>query len=246
MIDLHIWQKLLPLAWEQSIISLIKYGDEYPGRYWRHGMPVGRAAHMTIVATHWGLEPCVHRGFTCTPEDFLAYATEITDGTERGWDYTYHDRIFKYGAERIDQYEYALNCLTRKPESNKAVITLADPIWDSRGSGAGSHIPCLREIKWRIDGHETLDTMLYWRSRDAINAALPNMFGLLQLTERFASDLEKRLYRPIRIGKLYDVTDCYHINGAHMPLAQKILDMMSRPDEERTWTTAQLRDVTHG
>jgi hypothetical protein len=69
---------------------------------------------------------------------------------------------------------------------------------------------------------------------------------MLHLTEKFAGDLEKRLCRPIRLGRVCDVTAVYHINGAHMHLAQKIVDMADRPYEERTWTTAQLRDLTHG
>ena len=246
MINLNVWQETLPMMWEQSIINLVKYGDEYPGRYWRHGMPIGRVGHMIMVARHWADEPRIHRGFTCTPEDFLSYASEITDGTDRQWEYTYHDRIFAYGPKKIDQYEYALQCLTRKPNSNKAVITIGDPNLDCVAGGDGTHIPCLREIKWWVDGYNTLDTTLYWRSRDAINAALPNIFGLLHLTEKFAGDLEKRLCRPIRLGRVCDVTACYHVNGAHMHLAQKILDMANRPYEERTWTTAQMRDVAHG
>jgi thymidylate synthase len=247
MIDLHAYGDTLPMAWEESIIRLVEYGDRYPGRYWREGLPIGRGAYMIITSKNWGEEPRVHRGFTCTPEDLLAYQAEVCKGTDRKWEYTYHDRIFAYGPQRINQFEYAMQCLERKHDSNKAVITLGRPEDDCVRAGAGSHIPCLREIKWRLTSDNRLDTTLYWRSRDAINAAFNNLFALCKLTEMAAFELSMRLNRRVDIGQLSDITDCYHINGAHMHLAEKVVDMArARPYADRVWTSQDLRDMAHG
>jgi thymidylate synthase len=249
-IALESFADTLPMAWEQSIVFLVKYGNAYKGRYWNEGMPEGRSSAMRIVCRHWSDEPIIHRGFTCTPDDLVAYGNELTDGSDRGWEYTYHSRMRSWGTPGkllVDQYDYALHCLTRKQTSNKAVITLGDPAEECIRDGDGTHIPCLRTIKWDIECGNELDTYLHWRSRDAINAAYPNLYGMLQLTKQAARDLSSITGREIRVGGLIDTSDNYHVNGAHMHLAQKVMDMASkRPAEDRVWTSEQLRDMTHG
>ena len=205
----------LPEAWEWSLIKLRDLGAAYPGRYWQPGMPPGRQAQMTIRIERWCEEPRIHRGFPCSLDALFEYRAEILHGSERPWEYTYYDRMRHWGggAVHVDQYRYALDCLTRKASSHKACISLAHPGADCVRGGDGTHIPCLRHIGWEISNAGELNTYLHWRARDGLNAAFLNLFGLSFLAEQMAADLSSAMMRPITVGGCIDVSDDYHING---------------------------------
>ena len=171
-------------------------------------------------------------------------------GTEREWEYTYHDRIFRYGVEDIDQFRYAIRCLQRKPGSHKAVITLADPRLDVYADGAGTHIPCLRNISFELEdiGYAyKLNTYLHWRARDAMHAAFCNLFGFSFLAEKAARILTQSMEKPVSVGGCVDMSDDYHVNGKDMQFLQRVLEMRGkRTSEDRVWTTRELEEMING
>lgn len=240
----------LPEAWENSIIALRDLGQAYPGRYWREGTPFGRNAQMTIRIERMLAEPMVHRGFTCTPEDLLEYRNEIMFGSQRAWEYTYHERIFEWADDThtVDQFKYALRCLARKRTSHKAIVALANPALDSIGDGDGTHIPCLRHIGFELSGKDPyeLNMYLHWRARDAINAAFNNLFGLAALVEMMAHDLARKTGDHIAAGGCIDTSDDYHVNGKDWHLAHRVVELAygrGSDMSDRTWTTEQLRNM---
>jgi thymidylate synthase len=201
---------------------------------------------MTIRIEDWAMEPAVHRGFTCSPADLIEYCDEILNGTERGWEYNYHDRIMAWGKNNVNQYDYAIHCLARKPTSNKAVISLPEVDTDAVKDGDGTHIPCLRQIKWELRQESEmlrLDTCLHWRARDAINAAPLNLYGLLQLAKRAAYDIADIIDKDVAVGSCIDVSEHYHVNGAHMELARKVNTLSTRATTEKTWHSRDLLDM---
>lgn len=230
-------------AWEEAIVQLHRNGSTYPGRYWTENDPVGRHAHMTIQIEDILAEPRIHRGFTCTPEDLWAYAGEITDGTTRSWEYTYHSRMHNWGKYGLDQYNYALDCLCRKPSSHKAAICLGDPDEDAKNAGDGTHIPCLRHISFELDkvgNMYKLNTYTHWRARNAIHASFNNIFGLSFFIERAASDLSERLGTEVFPASYVDVSDDFHYNGKDEPFVNRMVANLDKPLSERTWTLEEF------
>lgn len=247
---LYVVGNVLPQAWEKSITALRDLGAAYPGRYYAHPMVPGRHAQMTMRIEQFDAEPRIHKGFTLTPDDLFAYVDEVLHGTDRQWDYTYHDRIFRWGFSgvntiTVDQMQYVVNCLNRKVTSHKACIVLGHPKHDvgDRCDGDGTHIPCLRHIGYELDqvadGYR-LNTYLHWRTRDALHAAFANLFALSHLTAYLAAQLADRMHVDVAVGGCVDMSDDYHVNGKDWPMTERITSRCGMGDY---WTVADLREL---
>lgn len=244
---IYVYGETIPEAWERSIVQLEHLGALYPGRYYTPAMETGRHATMVMRIERFCAEPRVHKGFTMEPADFLAYRDEIMRGSDRKWDYTYYDRI-----HNNSQLYYAIACMERKPDTHKAVITLGRPEKDAIYNGEGTHIPCLREIHFELeqDGDAyRLNTYMFWRARDAMHAALANLFGLSFLAESVVAALNMRQHinRQVKCGGCIDTSSDYHVNGKDWNYARTVIGKARQCNiNERSWTTKELEDIVYG
>jgi len=134
------------------------------------------------------------------------YIDEVLEGT-LGWavrdgkiHYTYHERLFNYPPEGIDQISYIIEKLKRTGFSRRAQAITWIP---KRDMGVDSP-PCLQRIWCTIrDGKLILHTS--WRSRDIFRAMHMNMLAMTELQKRISEEVG------VEVGSYVDFSNSAHI-----------------------------------
>jgi len=136
------------------------------------------------------------------------YVDEVLHGTKdswigRGWDYTYHQRLFEYeqAGQKTDQISQIISKLEPTSFSNRAQATTWMPWRDYAVAGP----PCLQRIWCKIIDDEWLEMHTSWRSRDAYNAAFMNMYAMTLLQKMVADKIG------VKVGRYVDDSDSYHV-----------------------------------
>ena len=95
-------------TWENSLISLNDFGCRVKTQYDKQSDPPSIDATMIMVVENPLAEPMIHKDFPGGPEDLQEYVMEVVDGikdhcirnpndpNDTRWEYTYHQRLFKY------------------------------------------------------------------------------------------------------------------------------------------------------
>jgi thymidylate synthase len=161
------------------------------------------------------------------------------------WTYTYSQRFTKYdcgervpGFRRVNQVEHAVESLAKSPHSRRVKLVTWQPWLDPYTDEP----PCLGEFwlrcsKMPFDDAYMLNGNAVFRSRDAFDAAFMNLWGEVEFMIKTAGQLQLKLGKPVRIGRLCDLSHSYHIYGKAV---QRFKDLFLRkipePWEKRTWT----------
>ncbi len=253
----------LPEVWEKSVLACWERGIEIKTQYDRLGDPPSKDCTMTMVIEEPLSEPRIHRGFPGGLEDLETYRQEVVFGIHDSWvdtkdptkwDYTYHERLFKYGLENniglarqpIDQINaYVIPELTKVPYSRRVQAITWQPALDT----VVSDPPCLQRLWFRMlqneVGQYVLNMHTYWRSRDAFKAAFMNLFAMVSLQECIAKKIEVYIKEPVLIGQMVDISDSYHIYGKDFGDKEKpepgtfsgfLRLLKGRNFDERTWS----------
>jgi thymidylate synthase len=256
------WENSLLELWQNGCHIENQYEEDLP-----EGHELSVDATMIMVVEDPLSEPAIHRSFPGGLADLEEYRLEFIDGIkdhwvrdpkEPGyageWTYTYHQRFSKYSPSvygtdyaapsgppgDIDQIDEALRALTKSPHSRRVQCATWQPWIDLYTEDP----PCCQSFWFRcsadptVPGGYVLNANVRFRSRDAYDAAFMNLWGEVAFIVKFASDLQCRLGKPVRVGRLVDISDSYHIYGKRV---QHFCDAfltkgMSRSLEERTWT----------
>jgi len=184
---------------------------------------------MTIVVNNPLAEPMIHMDFPGGPEDLQEYVMEVCDGIkdhlvrdpndpeDTRWEYTYHQRIFKYvvGEEVYDQIEIMAQKLAKSPYTRQAqAIT-----WKVDEDNECYDPSCWQSIWCRIledeDGKWTLNSNVRFRSNDAYKAAFMNMFALTMLQKKIADRISEISGKEVVLGRYVHSADSYHIYGSY-------------------------------
>ena len=200
---------ILPESWEKSLLLLREHGiksrkESYTSK---SGVDEILEASMKIIVNEPIREPRIHVG--CEGLMSLAdYVDEVLQGTKdawigRGWDYTYHQRLFEYehAGQRTDQISLMIEKLRSISFSNRAQATTWIPWKDYEVAGP----PCLQRIWCKIVDDEWLEMHTSWRSRDAYNAAFMNMYAMTMLQKMIADKIG------VKVGRYVDDSDSYHV-----------------------------------
>ena len=96
-------------AWEKSLLSLYREGCDIETEYDKAGDPPSKDCSMTIVVRNPLAEPMIHKDIPGGLEDLQEYVLEVLEGikdhlvrdsandpNDTRWEYTYHQRLFKY------------------------------------------------------------------------------------------------------------------------------------------------------
>jgi thymidylate synthase len=175
------------------------------------------------------------------------------------WTYTYSQRLRKYecyatrrhekgpGAREqhrdfmtIDQVAAMIDGLVKSPHSRRQQCVTWQPWIDMHTSDP----PCCQSIWMRINqdnyGTYVLNGNFRFRSRDAYGAAFMNLWAEVAFMEMCAGMLQARLNRPVRVGRLFDISDSYHIYGKNIAEFKErfFSEGAKRSVEDRTWTRA--------
>jgi thymidylate synthase len=190
-------------AWEKSLIKLWKHGIPIKTQYDKPEDPPSIDSTMTVIINNPLKDPMIHKDIPGGLEDLQEYTMEVCDGikdhwvrnpndpTDKRWEYTYHQRLFKYtnfevipeGAQgynwesanittrATDQIELVCQKLAKQPYSRQAQA-ITWKVWEDNSCYDPA---CLQSIWCRLTEnrkeHYVLNTNVRFRSNDAYKAA---------------------------------------------------------------------------
>jgi thymidylate synthase len=167
-------------AYHRALAELETHGDILDCADWNQKQ---KECAMTVYIEDPLAEPRISRLIIGGAYDLQRYEMELLDGIldfkiNAGWDYTYHDRFYRY-------IPFVISELSRNRDSRRAVISIRDNETDSRNKDAA----CMQSIQFFIRDSK-LDAMVLFRSNDLPEAFFFNAFGLIRLQERLAKELK--------------------------------------------------------
>ena len=173
----------------------------------------------------------------------------------------------KAGAFEVNQIDHVINKLARQPFTRQAQMITWMPNLDLDCYDP----PCLQSIWYRLmeddsgtgvppvrsehEQEKEQDSGVYWlncnirfRSNDAWGASFMNMFGFILFNkEIIAAGVEKRLGKPVKLGRLNWQADSYHIYGKDIADAKaRLFDRLATTSlAERTYqfSDPMIREV---
>ena len=256
---LHVEADSIARAWELSLIELHQKGCSIKTEYDKPEDPPSEDATMILTITDPLREPMIHKDFPGGPEELQEYVMEVCDGikdhlvrdtkdpSDTRWEYTYHQRLFAYQAPNLppfDQIENVCQKLARAPHSRRAQA-ITWKVWEDNECYDPA---CLQSLWFRIteqDGQAFLSLNVRFRSNDAYKAAFMNIFALVQLQQRVATQISQLSGRPVQLGRYCHIADSYHIYGSYFKEFEgRFLRALEKRDfAQRTLRYADVRDL---
>lgn len=247
IIEIH--EKNLPAAWERSVLECWENGEDFETQYDKEGDPLSKDCTARIIIDEPLSEPRIHKAFPGGLEDLEIYVQEVVHGVHDNWlqkegnggdwNYTYHDRIFKYPSDidGIDQIQLGIDKLIQSQHTRRAQVVVWSPLLDNKDE----HCPCLQRMHFRIF-EDRLRMNVYFRSNDAYKASFMNMYALIELQKFVANEISKGLGREISVGRYIHHADSYHIYGSYFEEFSKFFAMAKNgPIENRTMSSEDVR-----
>ncbi len=237
---------VLPEAWEKSLVLLKEQGISSRKESYTSESGVDKIleASMKIIIMRPLNEPMIHRG--C--EGLMAleeYVQEVLEGIKdeyigKGWDYTYHQRLFKYTTtkeKRLDQINHIIETLSKASFSNRAQAVTWKVEQDTLAEGP----PCLQRVWCKIIDDKYLELHTSWRSRDAYNASFMNMYAMIHLQKLIAKHLG------VKVGQYVDDSDSYHVYDRNVHQFEKLLKTisLSRAQKRSSWADSSILKIFH-
>jgi thymidylate synthase len=241
------------------LIALSRKGCDIRTQYDKPEDPPSKDATMTIVVQDPLKEPLIHKDFPGGPEDLQEYVMEVLDGIkdhlvrdckdpeDTRWEYTYHQRLFKYEVPAVgifDQVETLCRKLAETPYTRRAQA-ITWKVWEDNDCYDPA---CLQSIWCRIleeEGEPALSMNVRFRSNDAYKAAFMNMFALTRLQQRIASRVSEMQGHEIKVGRYCHQADSYHIYGSYFrEFKGRFLGALEkRSFEQRTLRYEDVREM---
>ena len=257
---LHVEADCIARAWELSLIELHQKGCDLKTEYDKPEDPPSKDATMIITITDPLDEPMIHKDFPGGPLELQEYVMEVCDGIkdhlvrdpndpkDTRWEYTYHQRLFKYKVPVLQSRSTRSRSSARswprprtpaapRPSPGKSGRTTTATIPPAcRASGAGSS-------KRRTN--RSLSMNVRFRSNDAYKAAFMNIFALVQLQQRIAARISELTGRRLLVGRYVHMVDSYHIYGSYFnEFEGRFLGaLQKRTFEQRTLRYADMREM---
>lgn len=259
---LHVEGDCIARAWENSLIELHTHGCSVRTQYDKPEDPPSKDATMCITITEPLREPMLHRDFPGGPEDLQEYVMEVVEGikdhlvrnvhdsSDTRWEYTYHQRLFRYSVPKLDsfdQIEIVCRKLAEAPHTRRAQA-VTWKVWEDNDCYDPA---CLQSIWCRIleeDGKYLLNMNVRFRSNDAYKAAFMNIFALVQLQKRIAARVSELTGKPVDVGRYFHCADSYHIYGSYFQEFEgRFLGaLQKRSFEQRTMRYEDVREMMEG
>ena len=256
---LHVEADCIARAWELSFIELHQKGCDVKTEYDKPEDPPSKDATMFITIADPLQEPMIHKDFPGGPVELQEYVMEVCDGTkdhlvrnpddpkDTRWEYTYHQRLFKYEVPSLrpyDQIELLCQKLAKTPHTRRAQA-ITWKVWEDNECYDPA---CMQSVWCRLlmqNGELVLSMNVRFRSNDAYKAAFMNIFALVQLQRRIAGRISELNGRPVTVGRYVHVADSYHIYGSYFrEFEGRFLGALEkRTFEQRTLRYADVRDM---
>ena len=169
---------------------------------------------------------------------FKEYDRSYCDDDDRTWALP-HCVTGVIDTKPINQVQFAIDALAKSPHSRRVKLVTWQPWIDLYTEDP----PCLCEFWLRCSTQRGLDGYILngnviFRSRDAYDAAFMNLWGEVAFLVYVAGQLQLKLGKPVRVGRLVDMSHSYHLYGKRIPdFKEGFLGQYDkRTLEERTWT----------
>ena len=256
---LHVEGDCIARAWEESLIELNRNGCSIETQYDKPGDPPSKDATMTITIRDPLREPMIHKDFPGGPEELQEYTMEVCDGikdhlvrkaddpADTRWEYTYHQRLFKYVTPTFAPYDQieTMACKLAETPYTRRAQSVTWKVWEDNDC---YDPPCLQSIWCRIieeEGTPVLSMNVRFRSNDAYKAAFMNIFALVQLQRQIAEKVSKKLGRQVAVGRYCHLADSYHIYGSYFhEFEGRFLNALEkRTFEQRTMRYEDYREL---
>jgi thymidylate synthase len=246
-------------AWENALLKLHESGCVMQTQYDKANDPPSKDATMIVTVHNPLAEPMIHRDFPGGFEELQEYVMEVCDGikdhcvrdpndpTDTRWEYTYHQRLFKYevpGQAPLDQIESVCRQLADTPFTRRAQA-ITWKVWED---SACYDPACLQSVWCRINEEASgrvLSMNVRFRSNDAYKAAFMNMFALVRLQEKIARRIGELSGVPVGLGRYCHIADSFHIYGSNKAEfeARFLGAIQKRSFEQRTMRYEDVRDM---
>ncbi len=243
MKSIHIVEESLPMAWEKAVIACWQQGESFPTEYDRPDDPNSRDVTALIHVTKPFDEPRIHRAFPGGLDDLEKYRSEALYGVHDHWidpaagkwEYTYHERLFKYNlpdGRVFDQIRGAIDKLKEVPYTRRAQAVTWQ-VWNDMHIADPS---CLQRLWFRISD-DKLHMNVHMRSNDAFKAAFMNMYAFTEI-QRLAAEAIG-----VGLGEYMHISDSFHIYGSYFEDFEGFLKTVeSRTPEERVYSSDFAKD----
>ncbi|MCK5571456.1 MAG: hypothetical protein KAJ12_01790 [Bacteroidetes bacterium] len=248
---LHAEGDCIARAWENSIVELYTNGCSMKTQYDKPEDPLSKDATMILTIHDPLSEPMIHKDFPGGPEDLQEYVMEVVEGIkdhlvrrpddpeDTRWEYTYHQRLFRYdppGYDPYNQIETMARKLADAPHTRRAQ-SITWKVWEDNDCYDPA---CLQSIWCRlVQGNDAwvLNTNIRFRSNDAYKAAFMNMHAFTELQREVASQLG------VEPGEYMHIADSFHIYGSYFEDFEGFLKTVcDRSEDQRVYTTDFARD----
>jgi thymidylate synthase len=256
---LHVEGDCIARAWENSLIALHDGGCSITTQYDKPGDPPSKDATMCITITDPLAEPMLHRDFPGGPEDLQEYVLEVLEGikdhlvrdahdaSDTRWEYTYHQRLFRYAVPTLDPFDQ-VEILCRKLAETPFTRRAQAVTWKVWEDNECYDPACLQSVWCRIleeEGVPVLSMNVRFRSNDAYKAAFMNIFALVQLQAMIARRVSELSGRHVEVGRYVHFADSYHIYGSYFrEFEGRFLGALEkRTFEQRTMRYADMREI---
>jgi thymidylate synthase len=167
--------------------------------------------------------------------------------SETRWEYTYHQRLFRYTVPTLDptdQIERVCRKLAETPFTRRAQA-ITWKVWEDNDCYDPA---CLQSVWCRIleeEGKPVLSMNVRFRSNDAYKAAFMNIFALVQLQAKIAARVSALSGRDVSVGRYVHSADSYHIYGSyfHEFEGRFLGALQKRTFEQRTMRYEDVREM---
>ncbi len=246
-------------AWENSLVKLYECGGDVSTQYDKPDDPPSKDATMILTVEDPSLEPMIHRDFPGGFEDLAEYVMEVCEGikdhcvrdpcdeTDTRWEYTYHQRLFKYDVPTIGPFDQIENICRQLAETSftRRAQAITWKVWEDNDCYDPA---CLQSIWCRIteeSGQQVLSMNVRFRSNDAYKAAFMNIFALAQLQRNIAARISEISGKSVIPGRYCHMADSYHIYGSNLEefKARFLGAIQRRTFKERTMRYEDVREI---
>lgn len=245
--------KSLAQAYENALVELYTNGGRMSTQYDKIGDPQSLDCSMNITVENPLEDPMIHKCFPGGVADLREYVYELeglkdgwtknlNDPNDTRWEYTYHQRLAKYGSfkymegysasvfgmewdkgKSINQIEAIIEKLIKQPYTRQAQAITWLPGFDLNCYDP----PCWQSLWTRIteeEGIQYLNSNIRFRSNDAFGAGMMNMFGITMfIKEKIVDEYTRRTGKFLTMGRINWQADSWHIYGKDIKQAEERL-----------------------
>lgn len=211
-------------VWEMSVEAVYRNGFETDTEY---GCRAKESTLLMIVEDPFS-EPRIHPGDVYAAVGLKSYIREVLEGSLDSMiatgklAYTYHERLFRYGPEGINQIDLIVEKLHKTPYTRRAQAITWMPSKDLTLDSP----PCLQRLWFKVYG-DSLVLQSEWRSRDLFRAAHMNMLAMTELQKMVADKLG------LKVGAYFDFSNSAHIYDKSYEDVERFLRTACRRRDER-------------